>query len=248
MAMRIREAADLAGISVRTLHYYDEIGLLSPQTDAASGYRLYSDQDLELLQQILFFRELGFPLKKIKEIVSDPSYDRLEALHLQRNMLLEKRRRLDRMIATIDKTIQHLKGEVEMTNREKFAGFDFSRNPYEEEARQRWGDPAVNASVQKLKGMSKEEQEKLGEQMNAIFRKLAALRDGSPESDEAQAAIKEWFDVLNQMGNYSLEAFKGLGRMYVDDERFTRNIDQFGEGLAAFMSDAMAAFADRNRN
>jgi DNA-binding transcriptional MerR regulator len=196
----------------------------------------------------LFFRELGFPLKKIKEIIRDPSYDRQEALALQRKWLLEERRRLDRMIAVIDKTIRHMKGEIKMSNKEKFEGFDFSRNPYEEEARKRWGDKAVNASNRKLGSMTKEEQQQLGEEMNAIYRKLADLRGGSPESEEAQAAIKEWYDLLNRMGTYSLEAFKGLGQLYVDDERFTKNIDQFGEGLAAFMRDAMAAFADRNQN
>jgi DNA-binding transcriptional MerR regulator len=248
MAMKIKEVAELTGISVRTLHYYDEIGLLTPETAPASGYRLYSDQDLELLQQILFFRELGFPLKKIKEIIRDPSYDRQEALALQRKLLLEERRRLDRMIAVIDKTIRHMKGEIKMSNKEKFEGFDFSRNPYEEEARKRWGDKAVNESNRKLGSMTKEEQQQLGEEMNAIYRKLADLRGGSPESEEAQAAIKEWYDLLNRMGTYSLEAFKGLGQMYVDDKRFTKNIDQFGEGLAVFMRDAMAVFADRNQN
>ncbi|MGG4035269.1 MerR family transcriptional regulator [Paenibacillus cisolokensis] len=245
--MKVKEVADLVGISVRTLHYYDEIGLLTPDTVTESGYRLYSDDNLELLQQILFFREMGLPLKKIKAIVSDPSFDRLEALELHRNMLLEKRTRIDKMIATLDKTIRHVKGEIEMTNAEKFEGFDFSRNPYEQEARERWGDEAVDRSKAKLGSMSKAEQEALGEEMNAIYRKLASLRHESPASEAAQDAIREWFELLNRMGHYSLDAFKGLGQMYVDDVRFTKNIDQFGEGLAVFMRDAMAVFADNGK-
>jgi DNA-binding transcriptional MerR regulator len=248
MAMKVKEVADLVGISVRTLHYYDEIGLLTPEETTESGYRLYSDENLETLQQILFFKELGFPLKKIKEIINSPSFDRHEALVLQRKMLLEKRKRLDKMIATIEKTIQHMKGEIQMTNKEKFEGFDFSHNPYEQEARELWGDEAVDKANAKLGNMTKEEQEAMTKEMNSIYQKLASLRNGSPESDEAQAAIKEWYDFLNNnFGNYSLEAFKGLGQMYVDDVRFTKNIDQFGEGLAKFMRDAMAVFADKNK-
>ncbi len=245
--MKVKEVAGLVGISVRTLHHYDEIGLLKPEKITESGYRLYSDQNLEMLQQILFFRELGFPLKKIKEIVSSPAFNRVEALQLHRRMLQDKRRQLEQMILTIDRTIQHARGEIEMTNEQKFEGFDFSGNPYEQEARERWGDEAVDQSNARLGKMTKQEQEELAGSMNAIYAKLAALRSDSPESEQSQAAIKEWFILLNQMGSYSLEAFKGLGQMYVDDVRFTKNIDKFGEGLALFMRDAMAVYADKNK-
>ncbi|WP_243290440.1 MerR family transcriptional regulator [Bacillus sp. FJAT-47783] len=247
--MKVKEVADLVGVSVRTLHHYDEIGLLNPEKTTESGYRIYSNENLETLQQILFFKELGFPLKKIKEIIYNPSFDRLEALKLHRNMLLEKRSRLDKMIATIDKTIQHEKGEIEMTNKERFEGFDFSANPYEQEACERWGDQAVDKVKEKVMNLSKDEQEALSKAWDTIYRKLAALRHDSAESEEAQAAIKEWYDFLNtHFGHhYSLEAFKGLGQMYVDDERFTKNIDRYGEGLAKFMRDAMAVFADRHK-
>lgn len=244
--MKVKEVAELTGVSVRTLHHYDEIGLLKPEEVTESGYRIYSAANLETLQQILFFRELGFSLGKIKEIITDPDYDRNEALALQRRMLVDRRGQLDRMIEVIDQTIRHYKGEIHMSDKEKFAGFDFTKgNPYEKEARQRWGDEAVNRSNAQLGAMSKEEQEKLGQEMNAIYFKLADLRQLPPESEEAQAAIKLWWEYLNRMGSYSPEAFKNLGQMYVDDERFTKNIDKFGEGLALFMRDAMAVFADR---
>lgn len=245
--MKVKEVADLVGISVRALHHYDEIGLLKPEKTTESGYRLYSNQDLEMLQQILFFRELGFPLKQIKEIVSSPSFNREEALQLHRRMLLDKQRQLEQMINTIDRTIQHARGEIEMTNEQKFEGFDFSSNPYEQEARKRWGDETVDKSNAKVGQMTKQEQEELAGSMNAIYAKLAAIRSESPESEQSQATIKEWFNLLNRMGSYSLEAFKGLGQMYVDDVRFTKNIDKFGEGLALFMRDAMAVYADKNK-
>lgn len=241
--MRIKEVADLVGISVRTLHYYDQIGLLIPSETTSAGYRLYANEDLEMLQQILFFKELGFSLEKIKQIISNPSYDREEALMLQRNMLLEKRNQLDRVLEILEKTIQDYRGEIKMTNKEKFEGFHFSENPYEQEARERWGNQAVDETNQKISGMSEEQQA----QFNTIYRNLATLRKSSPQSVEAQAGIQEWYTFLNTIGNYSLDAFKGLGQMYVADERFTQNIDQFGEGLAQFMCEAMAYFADSRK-
>ncbi|ADU28792.1 MerR family transcriptional regulator [Evansella cellulosilytica] len=245
MGMKVKEVANLVGISIRTLHHYDEINLLTPDEITNSGYRLYSDKDLEKLQQILFFKELGFPLKKVKEIIDCPTFDRERALELQRKSLLEKRSRLDKMIKTIDKTMRHAKGEINMSNKEKFEGFDFHNNRYEQEARERWGDQAVDESKAKIANMPGDPEAIVTE----IYSKLAALRHQSPQSAEAQSAIKEWFDCLNKnFGNYSLEAFKGLGQMYVDDERFTQNIDKMGEGLAQFMCDAMVHFADTTKN
>lgn len=247
--MKVKTVADLVGISVRTLHHYDEIGLLTPDKISESGYRLYSDDNLETLQQILFFKELGFPLKKIKEIINRPQFDRLESLELQRKMLLDKRRRLDQMITTIDKTILHMKGEISMTNQEKFAGFDLRHNPYEQEARERWGNEAVDKANAKAKNMSRDEQQIYAQSFEAIYKKLASLRHHSPQSAEAQDAIEEWYHFLNTNHNncYPPEVFKSLGQMYVDDERFTKNIDKFGAGLAKFMRDAMAVYADNNK-
>lgn len=242
--MKIKEVADLAGVSVRTLHHYDEIGLLSPKEREESGYRVYAHTDLEKLQQILFFKELGFPLKKIKEIINDSSFNQKEALENHYKMLLDKRRRIDSLIGTVEKTIQYKKGEIGMTDEERFAGFDFSENPYEQEARDLWGEKTVNDSNAKIGGMSKQQRQELGEEFNEIYRKLAEIRHEAPNSEDTQKRIEEWYDYLNKIGDYSLDAFKGLGQMYVDDERFTKNIDRFGEGLAVFMRDAMAYYSD----
>ncbi|MGA9287466.1 MAG: MerR family transcriptional regulator [Anaerobacillus sp.] len=248
MTKQVKEVAELTGISVRTLHYYDEIGLLSPATSDA-GYRLYTAEDLENLQQILFFKALDFPLKKIKNILAQPDFNRLEALEFQKQVLCEKQRRLNQMNKSIDKTIQNVKGEITMTDKEKFDGFDFSHNPYEQEARERYGDDAVDRSKQKMKNLSNEDKKELSHSFDGIYKKLADLRHDQPDSVEAQEAIDEWFQFLNKnVGyHYSVEAFKGLGQMYVDDKRFTKNIDQYGEGLSIFMRDAMAIYADRNK-
>ncbi|WP_093107345.1 MerR family transcriptional regulator [Salimicrobium album] len=244
MMMKVKEMAELSGVSVRTLHHYNDIGLLVPEEVTEAGYRIYSDKNLEVLQQILFFKELGLPLEKIKEIMHNPSFDRREALLMQRDTLYSKRERLDEVIRTIEKTIQELKGEIQMSNREKFTGFDFGHNPYEEEARERWGDQVVDESEEKVKKMTGYDQEKF----NEIFRELALIRGVSPESEIAQEKIDIWYHYLNEVGNYSPHAFEGLGHMYVNDERFTENIDQFGEGLAEFMYNAMSVYAERKKN
>ncbi|WP_100331134.1 MerR family transcriptional regulator [Bacillus xiapuensis] len=241
--MKVKEVADLAGISVRTLHHYDEIGLLVPDQVTAAGYRVYSEDNLETLQQILFFKELDFPLKKIKEMINNPAFDRKEALRLHRKMLLEKRHRIDRLLKMVDQTIQYMKGEIDMTHKEKFAGFDFSANPYEQEARERWGDQAVETASEKISQLTEAEHEHLADLWNS----MASLRHHSPASKEAQEAMKAWYGLLNKIGNYSLEAFKGLGQLYVADERFRKNIDQFGEGFAGFLKEAMEIYAEENK-
>ena len=241
--LKVKQVAELAGISVRTLHHYDEIGLLEP-SKTESGYRLYSSADLDNLQQILFFRELDFSLKEIKKIMNDPSFDSKEALRRHRKMLVEKSVQINKMIKTIDKTLKYRKGEINMSNEEKFTGFDFSKaNSYEKEARERWGDKVVNESNNIIKGREKQ----IADEMNEIYHKLATIRHLSPDSSEAQTAINKWYNFLNKIGDYSLEAFEGLGQIYVADERFTKNIDKFGDGLAKFMCDAMKVYARKNK-
>ena len=137
-----------------------------------------------------------------------------------------------------------------MSNKEKFEGFDFSHNPYKKEARERWGNKAVDKSNAKLRNISEIEKRAMGEKMNAIYQKLSEPRGTPPGSDKAQATIGEWYDFLNHniVHHYSLDAFKGLGQMYVEDQRFTDNINKFGDGLAEFMCDAMAIYTDKNQN
>src|SRR5688572_26308475 len=136
MAYTVKAVADIAGVSVRTLHHYDEIGLLKPAAHSAAGYRLYAERDLERLQQILFFKELGFDLREIKRVLSDPTFDRRRALTEHRALLLERQERLRRLIASVDRTLKAIKKGGDM-NAQMFDGFDAAQ--YEDEARQRWG-------------------------------------------------------------------------------------------------------------
>ncbi|CAD2074139.1 HTH-type transcriptional activator mta [Jeotgalicoccus aerolatus] len=242
--MRTKELADIAGISVRTLHYYDTIGLLSPEIDRENGYRNYSDQDVSTLQQILFFRQLNFKLTQIKDILNSPKYHQTEALLEQKDIILKEQTRLNNILKLIDKTIQAERGEITMTNEEKFSGVDFSHNPYEQEAREKWGDEKVEQANQNLKKMGAKEAER---EFDEIYTQLADLRHLDPESDAAQQEIGKWYDFLNKVGEYTPEMFKNLGEMYTADERFTKNIDKYGDGLAEFMKEAMTVYYEQHK-
>ena len=242
--MRTKELADIAGISVRTLHYYDTIGLLSPEIDRENGYRNYSDQDVSTLQQILFFRQLNFKLTQIKDILNSPKYHQTEALLEQKDIILKEQTRLNNILKLIDKTIQAERGEITMTNEEKFSGVDFSHNPYEQEAREKWGDEKVEQANQNLKKMGAKEAER---EFDEIYIQLADLRHLDPESDAAQQEIGKWYDFLNKVGEYTPEMFKNLGEMYTADERFTKNIDKYGDGLAEFMKEAMTVYYEQHK-
>ncbi len=242
MRLSVSEMAKLTGVSVRTLHYYDQIGLLCPETAADSGYRWYGEADVERMQQILFYRELDFPLKDIQMILADPRYDRQEALRRQRHLLQLKRERLDRLLELLE---ANLKGEQTM----EFKGFDAAelenaRRQYADEAKARWGDTAAWRESQRrtadgdTAGFADQ-----AEAMNDIFRRAAALRDTAPDSPEAQALVREWQDFISShYYDCTREILAGLGQMYTADERFQKNIDRFGAGTAVFLSAAIAAY------
>ncbi|MCY1038589.1 MerR family transcriptional regulator [Staphylococcus nepalensis] len=246
MEMTVKGLADLVGISVRTLHYYDSINLLNPTSISESGYRLYSEGDLDKLQQILFFRELDFPLKKIKTMLDNPSFDQQAALKMHKKMLIEKRNGIDQMIQTIDQTLLHLKGELSMTNEEKFKGFDFNKTKYDKEAREKWGEKIVDKANNRINSWSVKEKNAKSEAMNQIFKKFSELRTQSPGSKEVQANVQKWYNYLNSNidYNYTLEVFKSLGGMYVTDARFTKNIDQFGKGTAQLIKEAIDIYVE----
>jgi len=248
----VKQVAELAGISVRTLHHYDEIGLLSPAATTEAGYRLYSEKDLDLLQQILFFRELDVPLKTIKEVIHNPGFDRREALERHKKLLEEKRRRIDRMIDTIDKTIKHMKGEMEMTTEEKFEAFkenliEENERQFGEEIRKKYGQERVEASNAKWRGMSREDYEAMtrleGEVLDLLEKAVAT---GDPACDTARqlaAKHKEW--LMFAWSDYSEEAHAGLADLYVADERFAAYYDKRVKGGAAFLRDAIRHFVGK---
>ena len=233
----VGETAKLAGISVRTLHYYDQIGLLCPKT-AGAGYRMYSDADLEKLWQILFFRELEFPLEQIKAIMQSPSYDKKEALSSHRRLLTEKIKRLEELIAGIDTALE--KGfEVRMVKTFDRGVLKEHREKYAREASEKYGE-IYRQSEERASRYTQEEWDGAMAEAQKIFDGLAECMKKGPESREAQELIGLWRrHISEKYYECTPEIFKGLGELYISDERFTRNIDRTKPGLAAFMKQAI---------
>lgn len=246
--LTIQEVVKLTGLTSRTLRWYDELGLVVPERDSRSAYRRYRSGQLKDLQQVIFLRELDFPLAQIKRIFTDPGFNRRKALEQQVELLTEKRRRMDEMLATIALALSEERGEYTMKDTERFQGFGFSHNPHEKEARLRWGDEAVDSANERLGSMDEQQKVGMSESMKTLFTELAAIRHMDPTSMLAQQAIGRWYELLNTMGTYTPEMFASLGRMYVEDQRFTQNIDSYGAGLARFMCDAMVAFRDSGKS
>lgn len=251
MEYTVRQLAEMAGISRRTLRYYDEIGILKPARINASGYRIYTQAEVDCLQQILFYRELGVDLKRIREIVTNPSFDRGEALREHRKKLLENRERLDCLIANIDKTIAFLEGGIAMMDQEKFEGLKqklIAENEaaYGREIREKYGNETVEQSNQKIKSMTQreiEKAEKIAEEIALTLRK--AFQTGDPGGELAQKTAelhKQW--LIHYWTNYTKEAHAGLARMYVEDSRFTAYYDKEQPGMAAFLRDAILIYTE----
>ncbi|MBR5437902.1 MAG: MerR family transcriptional regulator [Clostridia bacterium] len=242
MKMQIKEFADFTGVSVRTLHYYDEIELLRPAfVDRSTGYRFYDENSLLRMQEILFYRELDFSLKSIGEILSSPNYDKNQALNEQKQLLTLKKERLERLISAIDDAV---KGENVMK------AFDNSKfEKYKAEAQEKWGGTsAYREYEEKTKDYPKQKWNNLAEGMDNIMAEFAVcMKTGAePDSDEAQSLVKKLQSHITE--NYYLctdEILSGLGQMYVYDERFKNNIDKHADGTAEFISQAIKAYCSK---
>lgn len=244
MKLKIREFARLTGVSVRTLHFYDEIGLLKPSSvDEQNGYRFYDEQTLMRMQEILFYRELNFSLKEIRMILSSPDYDKQNALKEQKHLLTLKKERLERIISALDSA---MKGEIVNMNVFDNSEFEEKRNEYAKEAREKWGDTAAYKEyAEKIADYSEDKHKQVNSAMDERIAEFAdCKRNGfAPESQKTQALVKKWQDFITE--NYytcTKEILVGLGEMYVADERFQKNIDRHGDGTAQFMSDAIKLY------
>lgn len=252
---RIKELAELAGVSVRTLHYYDEIGLLKPNSCNHAGYRLYNEYNLEVLQQILFFRELGFGLKEIGEILDNRNFDRKKALLSQREILEEKVRRLQRMIALVDNTISSIEGDNKMNKNDMFTGFNHTRidelkKCYASEARELYGKCDTYAECEKRTGgYSNSDWAAVMSGGEKIIKKMARLVDCNPADKDVQSCIQEWRDYITaSFYDCTLEILQGLGELYVSDERFREFFDRYGAGVASQFNKGIAVYcAKHNR-
>lgn len=253
MEYSIHELAEMAGISTRTLRYYDQISLLKPKRYNASGYRIYGEAEVDLLQQILFYRALGVELEQIKALAGAPEFDRLKALESHLEALLERKNQIDALICNAGRTIRTLKGEIVMSNKEKFAGFkkeliDENEKNYGEEIRKNYGDAEVDASNAKMLKMTQEEYKMWKELEQQILNTLAAaVPTGNPAGEMAQKTCelhKQWLTACS--GNYSPEYHMGLGQMYASDPRFAAYYDVAGADAAEFFKDAIEIYCTKN--
>jgi len=249
MEYTVQKLAELAGVSTRTLRYYDEIGILKPARINSSGYRIYGQAEVDRLQQILFYRELGVKLEKITEIITSSSFDEIAALKEHREKLLEKRTQLDLLIANVDKTIAMKEGRIKMSDKEKFEGFkqkliDENERKYGKEVREKYGDEVVEQSNKKFKGMTQEQYAEFERLSASVIETLkAAFATGDPASELAQKAAdlhRQW--LCYTWCNYSKEAHAGLAKMYVEDERFKAYYDKEQPGMAEFLRDAILIY------
>ncbi|MBF0544365.1 MAG: MerR family transcriptional regulator [Candidatus Riflebacteria bacterium] len=247
MVWKVSELAQLAKVTARTLHHYDEIGLLKPSERSEAGYRLYGIKDLERLQQIRFFCELGFCLEEIHRIMTDPFFDRQTALLAQRELLIEKTRRIGQMIEAVDRALLAQKEGIPMNEKKMFEGFDSKQ--YQDEVKKRWGETeAFQESKRRTKKYGKADWQKISSEVNSIEKALAScLESGKPPkapevielAEQLRLHIDRWFYPC------SPEMHVNLGNMYVSDSRFAEHYEKITTGLSQYVRDAILANAKK---
>lgn len=240
----VKKLAEMAGVSVRTLHHYDRIGLLQPSVRTEAGYRLYGEKELLRLQQILFYKEMDFELKTIADLLDDPDFDMVAALQRHKQSLLQRKERIATLLETLDKTIDHLENKQKMKPEDLYKGLPKEQaQAWRKEAMERWPDQVKHSEEQLLK-LSPQEFETLGKNFAANWEQLAAITGKDPHSPEVQRLISDHYHFIRQFwgkpeGDITA-AYKGLGDLYATDERYTSSNPAFG----AFLQKAMHYFAD----
>ena len=244
--MRINEVVKLTGVSARTLQYYDEIGLLIPQK-LDNGYRDYTEENLEKLQKILFYRFLKFKLNDIKELL-EGDFDNLKILEQQRELILREKEKFEVILHNIEKTISNYKGEQTMTIEEKFNGFKKEDlNKYENQAVEKYGKDTIEESKKCQSGR----EEIVTEEFNEVFRSMAKFKDENVDvaEKEVQSKVEDLYNNMNEYAfDCSIEVFSYIGKGYVHNPEFKRNIDKFGEGVAEYTSKAIEKYCSDRLN
>lgn len=249
MTYTVSQLAELSGVSNRTLRYYDQIGLLKPARINESGYRIYEQEEVDILQQIVFYRELDVSLDEIKDIIQQPTFNKMKALENHCHNLKQQRERLDKIIQTVEKTIANNKGEIIMKDKEKFEGFKEkvikeNETHYGREIRTQYGDNLIDQSNKKFKNMTQTDYDAWKNLEKEIIDLLPkAYQTGNPTSELAQllaAKHKAW--LMYTWPEYSKDAHAGLAEMYVNDTAFTNYYDRHVEGGTQFLKDAILVF------
>lgn len=246
--LTVHQLAKVSGVTVRTLHYYDEVGLLKPSSIGENGYRYYDTASQLRLQQILFFKELDFSLDQIRTVMENPHIDKVMILKDQKQLLLLKKIRLERILESIDAVIQKEEGGESMNNQNDDLYGAFTKKELEEfekEAQVRWGHTdAYKQSVQRSKNWTKDDYVRVQKEWELLLSELAQQMDKSPDSKEVQNVVDRIYNYLYQFYDPSIEMFRGLGQMYVDDPRFKKTFEQVKPGLAEFTRNAITEYCN----
>ncbi|WP_195970847.1 TipAS antibiotic-recognition domain-containing protein [Clostridium thermobutyricum] len=250
MEYTIKKLGEIAGVSTRTLRYYDQIGLLKPCRINSSGYRIYGEKEVNLLQRIMFYKSMDMKLEKIQEIIQNPNFDIEKSLIEQYELLISKREELNKLIENIEKTIAYNKGEIDMTDKEKFEGFkkekvNINEQKYGKEIREKYGDKVVDESNKKFLNLTEEEFKLMNETENEMFKDLLKVyenRDlGSKEAKNVYGNHKKWLSF--SWPTYKKEAHRGLAEMYVMDERFSKYYnDKAGKEVVSLLRDIILKY------
>ena len=244
----VKQLSKMAGITPRTLHYYDEIGLLKPSRVGENGYRYYGDDALLRLQQVLLYRELDLPLEDIKQIMGRRDFDILSALEQHKEQLRKRMARMERLIGTVDETILHLKGKKAMSPKQIFDVFNEEQQAeYEKEAMQMYDPEVVKASYKKWNSYSKAEKQRIGDEGNAVYQDLIQAMPRGAASPEAQACVERWRRHMDYFWTPNLEQLVGLAQGYNNDPRFKANFDKVHPNLAAFMLEAVTVYVNARK-
>jgi DNA-binding transcriptional MerR regulator len=244
---RIKQLADLAGISRRTLHHYDDIGLLKPSRQGTNRYRYYDDHAVLRLQQILFYRELGISLREIQEILDQPEFNVLGALQEHKNELQKRVARLNHLIETVDNTILHVKGEIMMSDQEIFEAFsEEQQEEYAQQARERWDPEFVDQSMKLWKSYSPEKKQQILDEGKAVYQDiLEYMKDGKePDSSEVQSCLVRWHQHMRYFYEPNWGMLRGLGQMYANSPDFRATFEKMDPDLPDFLNEAIQVYTE----
>jgi MerR family transcriptional regulator, thiopeptide resistance regulator len=244
----VKQLSQLAGVTPRTLHHYDEIGLLKPSRVGENGYRYYGEEAVLHLQQILFYRELGLALEDIKKIMGRRDFDVLGALYSHKEALQKQVTRLDRLITTVDNTIKHLKGTTLMSEKGLFEGFsEEQQEQYAAEAEKMYDPETVRESNRKWKAYSPAKKEAILAEGQGIYTDMIAVMPRGADSPEAQAIVERWRKHMDYFWTPNLDQLQAIANGYNDDPRFKANFDKMHPQLAEFMRDAVKVYVTNQK-
>ncbi len=247
--LTVKQLSKIAGITRRTLHHYDEIGLLKPSRIGDNGYRYYGEEALLKLQQILFYRELDFPLDDIKKIMGRRDFDVVGALHSHKEALQKQATRLDRLLATVDNTINHLKGERTMSQKNYFEGFsEEEQEKYALEAEKLYDPESVRESNRKWKAYSAAKKEAIMAEGSQVYQDMIAAMPKGASSNEVQTIVQRWRKHMDYFWTPNLDQLLGLANGYNDEPRFKANFDKMHPQLAEFMREAVKLYVAKQKN